>query len=86
MKKGLKKLTALLCGATLAVSMVGCGTQDAGTTSQTTAEQNNNTTQQTAESQPIPEKQSSMCGAGHRMKIFCRQALICITIWEMMYP
>lgn len=45
MKKGLKKLTALLCGATLAVSMVGCGTQDAGTTSQTTAEQNNNTTQ-----------------------------------------
>lgn len=33
MKKGLKKLTALLCGATLAVSMVGCGTQDAGTTS-----------------------------------------------------
>lgn len=51
MKKGLKKLTALLCGATLAVSMVGCGTQDAGTTSQTTAEQNNNTTQQTAESQ-----------------------------------
>ena len=49
MKKGLKKLTALLCGATLAVSMVGCGTQAAGTTSQTTAAQNNTT--QAAESQ-----------------------------------